>query len=30
MYETRPESPIKWLAEWLVDNNPNKGGVPMV
>jgi len=30
MYETRPESPIKWLAEWLTDNNPKKGGIPMV
>ena len=23
MYETRPESPIKWLSEWLRENNPN-------
>jgi hypothetical protein len=22
MYETRPESPIKWLADWLTENNP--------
>ena len=31
MYETRPESPIKWLADWLIDNNPKKGrDIPMV
>ena len=22
MYETRPRSPVLWLAEWLADNNP--------
>ncbi len=22
MYETRPRSPISWLADWLTDNNP--------
>lgn len=25
MYETRPQSPIAWLADWLDDNNPYKG-----
>ena len=24
MYETRPQSPIAWLADWLTDNNPYK------
>ena len=22
MYETRPQSPIPWLADWLSENNP--------
>ena len=24
MYETRPQSPIPWLADWLSENNPYK------
>ncbi len=24
MYETRPRSPVSWLADWLEENNPNK------
>ena len=24
MYETRPKSPISWLADWLTENNPYK------
>ena len=24
MYETRPVSPIAWLADWLSENNPYK------
>ena len=22
MYETRPRSPVAWLADWLTENNP--------
>ena len=24
MYETRPQSPVAWLADWLSENNPYK------
>ena len=24
MYETKPKSPVLWLADWLEENNPNK------
>ncbi len=25
LYETRPQSPISWLADWLEENNPRRG-----
>ena len=24
MYETRPQSPVAWLSDWLSENNPYK------